>query len=302
MRTQTLILATLLATSGLSAQAGLSFLKLGVGGRALGMGEAFSAAAADPSATYYNPAAMTRSRMPQILLMHKEWIQGVKTEYLGATTALNAFRFGVSVNATTVNDIELRTTPGPAIGTFSARNAAIGFSASYDLNEELALGATGKYLYEKILVSEASGFGFDLGAAYRTPWNLRLAAAYLNLGSLNALEEESSALPRMFRAGGAYDVSLEGIGSTLTFASDLVSLTSESKTHLHLGAEFDYRRAVAFRLGYQTGYEGKTFSAGLGLRYGIVNVDYAFVPFRYDLGTTHTFSLLIEFPSSPGVP
>jgi hypothetical protein len=289
------MLATLLATAGLSAQTGLSFLKLGVGARAIGMGEAYSAAATDPSAMYYNPAGMTRSHLPQILLMHKEWIQGVTTEYLGAATALNSLRLGVSINATTVGDIEIRTTPGPAIGTFSARNAAIGFSASYDLSDELAIGATGKYLYEKILVAEASGLGLDFGASYRTPWNLRLAAAYLNLGSLGVLGEESSTLPKMFRAGGAYDLNLEGITSTVTLASDLVSLSGEGRTHLHLGAEIEYRRVAALRLGYQTGYEGKAFSTGIGLRYGMFNFDYAFVPFRYDLGTTHTVSLSMEF-------
>src|SRR5712691_8940697 len=101
----------------LHAQAGstgLSFLKLGVGGRALGMGEAYSAAASDPTAMYYNPAALSLSAVPQILLMHKEWIQGVKTEYLGAMASLNTFRFGVSLNATSVDDIELRSVPGPA--------------------------------------------------------------------------------------------------------------------------------------------------------------------------------------------
>ena len=43
-----------------AGETGLSFLKLGVGGRALGMGEAYSAVAADPTAMYYNPAAMSQ--------------------------------------------------------------------------------------------------------------------------------------------------------------------------------------------------------------------------------------------------
>ncbi len=83
-----------------AGETGLSFLKLGVGGRALGMGEAYTAVASDPTAMYYNPAALSQTDNSQILLMHKEWIEGVKTDYLGATTTWNAFRFGVSVNST----------------------------------------------------------------------------------------------------------------------------------------------------------------------------------------------------------
>lgn len=280
---------------GQTGQTGLSFLKLGVGGRALGMGEAYSAAATDPTAAFYNPAALSWLNNSQILLMHKEWIQGVKTDYIGAMTSWKTFRFGFSVNATNVNDIELRSNPGQPVGTFSARNGAIGFSMALIIDPSVSVGITTKYLYEKILVEEASGLGVDLGASYRTPWNLKLAAAFLNLGSLNELASESSTLPRMFRAGGAYDFRLESFDASLTIASDIVSITNASETHLHLGAEIDYHRTFAVRVGYQTGYEAKNVSAGVGFRYGIFNVDYAFVPFRYDLGTTHTFSLGIEF-------
>src|SRR5512142_979885 len=96
----------LLCTSGiLHAQAGstgLAFLKLGAGGRALGMGEAFTSLATDPSATYYNPSGISYSGGPQLLIMHKEWIQDSRTEFLAATTRLDNVALGVSVNGTTV--------------------------------------------------------------------------------------------------------------------------------------------------------------------------------------------------------
>ena len=69
-------------------QTGLSFLKLGVGARALGMGEAYSAVASDPTATYYNPASLSLSHNSQILFMHKEYVQDTRTEFLAATTSL----------------------------------------------------------------------------------------------------------------------------------------------------------------------------------------------------------------------
>ena len=65
----------LLAQAGTT---GLTFLKLGVGGRSLGMGEAYSAIASDPTAMYYNPAALSLSKTPQLLLMHKSWVQDTK--------------------------------------------------------------------------------------------------------------------------------------------------------------------------------------------------------------------------------
>ncbi len=279
---------------GQAGQTGLSFLKIGVGGRALGMGEAYTAEGGDPASMHYNPASMSLSKTPQILLLHKEWIQGVRSEYLGAMTPVGQFRLGLSVNATSVDDIELRTVPGPPIGTFSARNAAMGISAAYDISPDLSIGLTGKYLYEKILVDEASGIGVDIGASYRRE-NLRLGAAMSNLGSMNSLADEATVLPRIFRAGAAYELALDQSGGSLIVSSDVVSITNESKTHVHVGAEYRYNTVFAVRAGYQSGYEARNISAGIGVRYGMLAVDYAFLPFRYDLGTTHTISLVIEF-------
>ena len=274
---------------------GLAFLKLGVGSRALAMGEAYSAIASDPSAVYYNPAALSLSNTPQLLLMHKEWIQDTRTEFIAAKTSLNALTFGLGINSTSVDNIEIRENPGPAEGTFNAQNAAIGVSASYQFDSAISVGATGNYLYEKILTNEASGFGLNFGALVRTPWNIRLALSVSNLGSMKSLDQSSSTLPTTTRVGGAYEASLESLDGTLTTAAEIVSVTQDNTLHAHLGAELEYRHAFAMRAGYQTGYDAKNFSAGVGVRYGMFRVDYAFMPVRYDLGTMHTFTLLIEF-------
>ena len=274
---------------------GLSFLKLGVGARALGMGEAYSAIAADPSATFYNPAALSLSSAPQLLLMHKEWIQGTRTEFIGATTRMHDVSLGVSANATGVNDLELRTTPGPALGTFDARNTSIGISAAFAIDSSISVGVTAKYLYEKIYVYAASGYALDVGGLYTTPWNITIALSLNNLGSVNELDKESSALPTLIRFGSAYVHDIPDLDGVFTVSSDVVAFTAEKKTHVHLGAEFNFKNTFALRAGYQSGYAAKSFSAGAGIRYDIVNFDYAFVPFRENLGTTNTFSIGVHF-------
>ena len=87
-RTGVISLLILLGAISLSAQTenastGLAFLKLGVGGRAIGMGEAYSALSDDASGMYYNPAGISFGAGDEVTLMHKQWVFGTTSEFLG---------------------------------------------------------------------------------------------------------------------------------------------------------------------------------------------------------------------------
>jgi hypothetical protein len=288
----------ILCSAGTAAQtgsSGMAFLKLGVGGRSLGMGEA-SVTSDDPSAAFYNPAAPGFSSSSGIMLMHKAWFQDVKTEYLMAHTSLGSLHIGVSVNNTSVGDIQVREIPGPADGTFDTRNAAIGLTAAYRVDTNLAIGATGKFLFEKFLVDEASGLGVDLGAIYTTPWQVRIGASVTNLGSMNALRDEATLLPTTYRFGASYALDLPTLSGSAIVAGEIVNFSRDGVSHFHAGAEYLYNEFLALRAGYQSGYEARSATAGLGIRYGTLHLDYAFMPSQYDLGSSHTVSLSLQIP------
>ena len=65
--------------------------------------------------------------------------------------------------------------------------------------------------------------------------------------------------------------------------------------HLNLAAEVFYDKLIALRVGYQTGYESRGFTGGLGLRWGNLGFDYAFLPFSLGLGSANLFSLQFRF-------
>jgi hypothetical protein len=288
------VLAVAASSFGQPGSAGLSFLKLGVGGRSIAMGEASAANVNDVSAMHYNPSALRTVRNPQILLMHKEWLQKTQTEYIAAAFPLGSFSVGASLNTTSIPEIEIRTVPGPPQGTFSAQNVSIGITGAYEIDTTISVGITSKYLYEKILVDEAGGLGFDLGALYYTPWDFKVGLSVANLGSMEDLRNESTKLPTTLRFGAAWSRPFEEINGILTVAGDVVSVTPEKQSHIHLGFEFAYKQLFAVRSGYMSGYDSKSVSLGAGIHYGMFTVDYGFVPFKLDLGTTHTFSLAIE--------
>ncbi|MGA7160568.1 MAG: PorV/PorQ family protein [Bacteroidota bacterium] len=295
MRTIVFPLLVILGAFSLSAQTenastGLTFLKLGVGGRAIGMGEAYSALSTDASGVYYNPAGISFGENDEVTLMHKQWVFGTTTEYLGATVHSKDFAFGFGFNSTNVDDIEIRQEPGPAEGTFGLHDLAVSATASWRIDTSFSMGATGKFLYEKIYVNESDGEAFDFGGRYQYNKNFAFAAVITNVGSMSTLLTEPIVLP----AGARFGVSFQSTPEddiAFTVASDLLKTFKDNSTLVDLGGELAYNSFVAFRAGYQFGYYAKGFSAGFGLRYGLVQIDYAYVPFLDQLGDTHTFAL-----------
>jgi hypothetical protein len=285
--------ADLFAQSG---QTGLSYLKLGVGARSVGMGEAHAAIASDATATYYNPGGLAEATETSIVAMHKEWIQDVRTEFLGVNVPLENFAIGIGINTTNTGDIELRTQPGPSEGTFSSHDFAGSISIARKIVPELSVGASFKFLYEKIFVDEASGVGFDVGALYTSPIEgLRFAVVGSNLGSMGSLRSEKIQLPSLIRIGSAYIHDVDMLRSTLTVGADLVKVFREDNTHLHTGLELNYQETIAFRIGYLFGYDTRGLTVGLGLRRNIFRLDYAFSLQSEDLNNGHTVSVGLEF-------
>ena len=283
-----------------AGKSGLSFLKLGASARGIAMGDAMSANVSGAAATYYNPAGLLNSSAEdsrtQVMLMHKEWIQDTRTEYfatsfwLGDNDALGFF-----LNSTTIAEIEIRTRPGTPEGTFTARNFSIGASYAHAIGENLRVGFTGKFLYEKIFVDEASGLAFDFGVQYVTSIeNLSVGASLSNLGSINELRTESSKLPAFVRIGPAYSVDFESINSKLILATDFLHSFPDDLSRMNLGSELVFNKTFAARVGYQIGSEGRGFAAGIGVHYGALALDYAYSPLSFDLGNSHTISLVLN--------
>ena len=291
-----------LATSTLFAQpgqSGMAFLKLGISGRGVAMGDAMSAIVTGAAATHFNPAGLvpgsSSSATSELMFMHKEWIQDMRTEFLGAAILLDdVSSLGGAITTTTVSDIEVRLRPGPAEGTFTARDFAAGISYARLISPEIRVGLTGKFLYQKIYVDDASGFAVDFGGIWATPVeNLTVGAAVANLGSMNLLRDEKTKLPALLRIGPGYRYFFNEGQMEIVGAADFVRIFPESRNYLNAGGEFTFNRTLSARVGYQFGSEGRGLSAGLGLQYGVISVDYGYAKLSADLGTGHTFSLAI---------
>ena len=298
LSTLTCLLAA--ATPGMSqtgdaGSSGLAFLKLGVGARASGMGEAYTALTRDATATFWNPAGLALLVHPQVSFTHTEWLQDVNNEYFAFAFPGFGGTVGLSIYSNNVGGIERRVGPSvESLGSISANDVAFGVSYGFDLNSNLAAGVSVKYLYEKIFVESASGYAFDLGLSM-SPLEapLRVALVVQNLGSMGDLLNESIDLPVTVRVGGAYELELGGQRGILTVSADAVKVR-ENDLRANIGAELALRGHLAFRFGYQTGFDEKSVGGGFGLNFDRYFVDYGFTPFDSNFGDTHRFSFRLD--------
>jgi hypothetical protein len=183
-----MMISTLKAQGDLAPKYSNEFLSIGIGGTAMGLGNAVVASVNDVTASYWNPAGLTRMESNfQGSLMHSEYFAGIaKYDYLGlaykidekSSIALTAMRFGVDDIPNTTQLIDNNgNIDYDRITRFTA--ADYGFLLSYARKmpvKGLSIGANAKIIYRKVGdFASAYGFGIDLAAQYEfKKWNFGL--------------------------------------------------------------------------------------------------------------------------------
>ncbi len=243
---------------------GMSFLKLGVGAESIAMGEAYSSLSDDATSVIYNPARLSFGEKKNLTLMHNSSIQDLSNDFVAAKFTFGKLAVAIGLLRSSVNDIEIRSTPGQSEGTFNSENLSVGLSFAYKISPTLAVGFTGKALYEKIYIDDASGIGFDIGGSYEKD-NLSFSAVIANLGGMNHLRSTSTELPTLIRLGSGYKFAKNDFNFRLGLEG--FKVLDGGSFHIHSGGEVGYKDFIFVRAGYLSGYENRSFTTGLGFKY-----------------------------------
>lgn len=290
------LFSTIVVFSQSAGSTGLSFLKFGFGARNIAMGDAGTAVSNDLTNLFYNPAKLASINNSEVMFMHNQWIQDANSEVIGVKTNFWNLPFAFGFNVTSVKGIEYREIPGDPITTFNANYFYGSVSTGFFVTDNISFGATLKYLYEGLLNDEASGFGIDFGINYLLSVKGLTASAVLkNIGSMNALRNEQTKLPTELRLGSSYTYSLADQNFDFTAGVEFQNYLTADETHFNFGGEALYNKLFAARMGYQTGYESRGFTAGIGLLWGNLKFDYAFLPFTLGLGNANLFTVQFKF-------
>ncbi|NOZ03862.1 MAG: PorV/PorQ family protein [FCB group bacterium] len=288
-----------------------SFLEVGVGARALAMGEAFVAVANDVTALYWNPAGIAAFKgRPAAQFFHSPWLADITFDYAAALVPLGVNgTFGVSITGVTMNDMDVRTIVYPE-GTgekFGANNLTLGASYGRRLTDRFSFGFNVKHVQEQIWHMSASTMAVDIGVLFITKKRgIRIGMSVSNFGKKMRLEgrdtkinvdidEEKAGnndridahldtwrwpLPLLFRFGLSSNI-IDTKYQRLTVAADAVH-PNNNLEYINIGLEYVMNDMIALRMGRSAlllDDAEQGFSYGAGLKYEIMrnvklNLDY----------------------------
>lgn len=296
--------SVVLASSG---STGMNYLRLGVGARASGMGEAQAGISDGVESIYWNPAGLSLLNRQEVSLMYLSYFQGTSYGAIAYGTPIgNEEVLGIGINYfdsglmdKTVSNITGSDYSKEGTFNYIGFSGLVSYSRKVEITSDIPINVGGnfKILGDKIEDDTVIGVSIDIGVRYTIIHNLTVGITGSNIGILFG---KDIGLPITFRGGVGYRMILLD-EHCVTLGLD-GSLQSGSGMKGNIGLEYVYDKTIYVRGGYKLNYGLEELTLGLGFRikrlfdlneYGL---DYSFVPGKeVGIGSEHRISLMIRF-------
>ena len=271
-------------------------LKIPIGARAIGMGEAYTALADDSSALAWNPAGLARVEQHEASFMHSSLIENIHYEHLAYVAPGDSYSLGASMSYLGYGDIAGYNNKGEAIGNQTAYAYNVTGGVAREVQDNLSVGLAAEFLRETLADESAGTLALNAGAQYgvpQHPWggDYRLGLSLLHLGPGLKFVTDRDPLPRKIKLGAsASHIKNQPLNLTMD-----VTVPNDNSTYVSLGSEYWFRNILALRLGYiGSNDEGSGIRLGFGLQFHGLAFDYAYGGFG-DFGATHRIGLTFRF-------
>jgi hypothetical protein len=287
------------SVSGLGAQQA-PWLDLANSARYEALGGAGVAVADDVNALQVNPAGLGQLKTNEASAMYNALFQGMGLAQGEVALKAGPGSLGLALNYLNLGSLNTVTVSGglPVVGGPIQSSAWIG-QVAYGLEavQGWYFGASAKVLQDDLAPGDSqTGFSGDLGVLWAVPGTgLKAGTSVLNVGTF-----DSGPTPGEWDLGLSYQGKFDANNQYLVTGQGSTFLNQFGTGWLGLGVEYSWMDTLAVRAGQRfqntaaglSGWSG--FSAGAGVKYQKLELDYAFAT-QGDLGNFNMVSLLVHF-------
>jgi len=280
--------------SAQESQTAYNFLRLPVSAHAAALGgDNISLVDDDATLIFQNPALINDVSDRTINLNFMTYMEGAKTASAAFLKAAGERgTWGVTAQYMDYGSMKETTADNQELGTFSARDIAIGGTFAYALTNELSGGVTAKFITSYIGSYNSLALGVDLGLNYyHEDYDLSLSAVARNLGGqFKAYKDDFDRIPLDLQIGATKRIGhsplrvsatmsrlndwSEGFGRHFAIGADV--LLGQS---IYVAAGYNFRRASEMKISDAEGSSahgaGLSIGAGLSLERFKLHVAYA---------------------------
>jgi len=240
-------------------------LEYEVGARATGVGNAYTALCSDPSAFYWNPAALTSLKKSQILIEYSAPFSNFYKIYSFSLNLKNSAIFGI--NYLIFDSILQTDTLGNILSIFSVKDYVFNITTGKKLHD-FSAGVNLKLIYRDYFEANCYGMGIDFGLFKRIS-ELRFGLCIRNIFGTHLLWSNGNyeiASPSL-NLGLAFSHKLkDGI---LSFTSDFSFYTLKRHTEfgtLNLDTRFGIEYLHENLLFIRAGKDKDKLTCGIGIK------------------------------------
>ncbi len=282
-----------------------SFLRADVGARAAALAGSFVSITDDPTALFYNPAALATMDARRGSAGFFKHLLDINSGHLVYTREFEDLgHFGAGVLYTNYGSFTETDENGNEQGNFSAGDVALALGYGNTIRENLYWGGAVKFIYSSIAGYSSTAIAADAGILFLIPESrAALGLSVRNAGTqLSSYLSSSEPLPLDVTLGGS--IVPKGLPLLLNLAfhrlNDDNGQFFDRFRSFTIGGEFTISTVLQLRIGFDNavrkdlkvgtsaGLAG--FSAGLGITTGDYRIDYA-ISLLGNIGSLHRISL-----------
>ena len=240
------------------------------------------------------PASSTIEAHRSIGASHIIWLADTSCDNLYYSWSKRKSHFGLAFRSLNYGELEIRDDNGMLIGHYSPLDIDLLGNYAMRLAPSLYAGVNVGIAYEKLDTDSSLGLHSDLGVAWLPPIaGTQCDLTIRNLGISSEMDEEST----LFAPSLEMDLSkkINYQNTDITFELSGMKAVDENWKAAISSEIALFQRLLALRVGYKINYDAENLTAGLGLNWKNLSVDYGWASFSDHLNNVHSFGISYHF-------